>query len=239
MILFLSSIAPAVLIMLLIYQHDIKKEPLKMLLKAFFGGLLSIIIALAIVQPIDELTRFFSSGLLRSSYDAFCCAAMPEEFAKWIVFYWLIKKAKNFDQYYDGILYAIFISMGFALVENILYVMNNGMTVAIMRAILAVPGHMLFAVPMGYYFSLAKFKEGKDAAKYVKLSLAVPILLHGTYDFILMYADSKKEFNPILTAVLVLSFVVFDIYMWRLGIRKIKEHIAMDLKKKTETSESV
>jgi RsiW-degrading membrane proteinase PrsW (M82 family) len=84
MILFLSSIAPAVLIMLLIYQHDIKKEPLKMLLKAFFGGLLSIIIALGIVQPIDELTRFFSSGLLRSFYDAFCCAAIPEEFAKWI-----------------------------------------------------------------------------------------------------------------------------------------------------------
>ena len=186
-----------------------------------------------------ELTGFIPTGFLQSFYNAFFCAAIPEEFAKWIIFYWLIKKAKDFDQYYDGILYAIFISMGFALVENVMYVMQSGMSVAIARAITAVPGHMLFAVPMGYYLSLAKFKEGKDAAKYVKLSLAVPILLHGTYDFILMYADSKKEFNPILTAVLVLSFVVFDIYMWRLGIRKIKEHIAMDLKKKTETSESV
>ena len=230
MILFLSSIAPALIIMFIIYKQDTIKEPISMLLKAFFGGVLSIIIALAIALPLGELTGLIPTAFLQSFYNAFFCAAIPEEFAKWIIFYWLIKKAKDFDQYYDGILYAIFISMGFALVENVLYVMNSGMSVAIARAILAVPGHMLFAVPMGYYLSLAKFKEGKDAAKYVKLSLAVPILLHGTYDFILMYADSKKEFNPILTAVLVLSFVVFDIYMWRLGIRKIKEHIANDLK---------
>ena len=151
--------------------------------------------------------------------------------------YAIIKKAKDFDQYYDGILYAIFISMGFALVENVMYVMQSGMSVAIARAITAVPGHMLFAVPMGYYLSLAKFKEGKDAAKYVKLSLAVPILLHGTYDFILMYASSKKEPSLLLGTVLFLLFVAFDIYMWQLGVRKIKEHLAADSKNISETPE--
>ena len=237
MILFLSSIAPALIIMFIIYKQDTIKEPISMLLKAFFGGVLSIIITLAIALPLVELTGFIPSGFLQSFYDAFFCAAIPEEFAKWVIFYWLIKKAKDFDQYYDGILYAIFISMGFALVENVLYVMNSGMSVAIARAILAVPGHMLFAVPMGYYLSLAKFKEGKDAAKYVKLSLAVPILLHGTYDFILMYYSAKTELNPALAGVLVLLFVAFDIYMWKLGVRKIKEHLAADSKNISETPE--
>ena len=237
MILFLSSIAPALIIMFIIYKQDTIKEPISMLLKAFFGGVLSIIITLAIALPLVELTGFIPSGFLHSFYDAFFCAAIPEEFAKWIIFYWLIKKAKDFDQYYDGILYAIFISMGFALVENVLYVMNSGMSVAIARAILAVPGHMLFAVPMGYYLSLAKFKEGKDAAKYVKLSLAVPILLHGIYDFILMYSSAKTEINPALAGVLVLLFVAFDIYMWQLGVRKIKEHLAADSKNISETPE--
>ncbi len=237
MILFLSSIAPALIIMFIIYKQDTQKEPISMLLKAFFGGVLSVIIALAIALPLVELTRFIPTGFLQSFYNAFFCAAIPEEFAKWIIFYWLIKKAKDFDQYYDGILYAIFISMGFALVENVMYVMQSGMSVAIARAITAVPGHMLFAVPMGYYLSLAKFKEGKDAAKYVKLSLAVPILLHGIYDFILMYFSAKAEVNSLLAGVLVLLFVAFDIYMWQLGVRKIKEHLAVDSKNISETPE--
>ena len=237
MILFLSSIAPALIIMFIIYKQDTQKEPISMLLKAFFGGFLSIIITYAIALPLGELMGFIPSGFLQSFYNAFFCAAIPEEFAKWIIFYWLIKKAKDFDQYYDGILYAIFISMGFALVENVMYVMQSGMSVAIARAITAVPGHMLFAVPMGYYLSLAKFKEGKDAAKYVKLSLAVPILLHGIYDFILMYFSAKAEVNPLLAGVLVLLFVAFDIYMWQLGVRKIKEHLAADSKNISETPE--
>lgn len=162
------------------------------------------------------------SALIRSFYDAFFLAAIPEELAKWLIFYWLIRKAKDFDQYYDGILYAIFISMGFAMLENVLYVMKGGMSVAVVRAVLSVPGHMLFAIPMGYYLSLFKFEQGNLAIKHQWYSFLIPVLLHGAFDFILIYANAKSDTNPAIIIPLFIAFVVFDIYMWRLGLRKLK-----------------
>ncbi len=228
MTLLISSIAPALFIMYLIYSRDLQKEPKSMLMKAFFGGILSIFIALLFAMPLSEYESSIPSGLARSFYTSFFCAGIPEEFGKWIIFYWLIKKAKDFDQYYDGILYAIFISMGFALVENVLYVMKGGMGVAIMRAILAVPGHMLFAVPMGYYLSISKFEPANEAKKHIALSLIIPILLHGTYDFILFYMSAKSKINSVLVFPLFILFIAFEIYIWRLGLRKIKNHISSD-----------
>jgi RsiW-degrading membrane proteinase PrsW (M82 family) len=226
MYLLIASIAPAVIIMYIIYRHDTVKEPLSMLAKAFLGGVLSIAITLIITYPISDIE--LNSGVMKSFFDAFFKAGIPEELSKWLIFYWLIRKAKDFDQYYDGILYAIFISMGFALVENIMYVFQNGMGTAIARSIISVPGHMLFAVPMGYYLSLSRFETGSSARFHVFLSLAIPILLHGTFDFILMYSGAKGAVNPGLAVLLLLAFVIFDIFIWRYGLRKIKEHIIKD-----------
>jgi len=226
MYLLIASIAPAVIIMYIIYRHDTVKEPLSMLVKAFFGGVLSIAITLIITYPILGIE--LNSGAMKSFFDAFFKAGIPEEFSKWLIFYWLIRKAKDFDQYYDGILYAIFISMGFALVENIMYVFENGMTTAIVRSIISVPGHMLFAIPMGYFLSISRFESGTSARFHVFLSLAIPILLHGTFDFILMYSGAKGAVNSGLAVLLLLAFVIFDIFMWRYGLRKIKEHIIKD-----------
>jgi RsiW-degrading membrane proteinase PrsW (M82 family) len=230
MTLLISSIAPALIIMFLVYQHDLKKEPIQMLVKAFFGGILSILITLAIALPLGYFEKLFAPGFARSFYTAFFCAGIPEELGKWLIFYWLIRNSRDFDQYYDGILYAIFISMGFALVENILYVMdsNGGMGTATARAIFSVPGHMLFVIPMGYYLSVSKFEEGKDAKRHQILSLVIPIALHGTFDFILFYSASNAEINPGLASFLVLGFVAFNIFMWRLGLKKIKAHITKD-----------
>jgi len=226
MYLLIASIAPAVIIMYIIYRHDTVKEPLSMLVKAFFGGVLSIAITLIITYPIAHIE--LNSGAMKSFFDAFFKAGIPEEFSKWLIFYWLIRKAKDFDQYYDGILYAIFISMGFALVENIMYVYSYGMTTAIVRSIISVPGHMLFAIPMGYFLSISRFESGTSARFHVFLSLAIPILLHGTFDFILMYSGAKGAVNSGLAVLLLLAFVIFDIFMWRYGLRKIKEHIIKD-----------
>ncbi len=228
MTLLIASIAPALVIMYIIYQYDLKREPISMILKAFFGGVLSIGLALTLAYPLSYFSSSMPSGLIASFYDAFFTAAIPEELAKWLIFYWLIKKAKDFDQYYDGILYAVFISMGFALVENILYVMKGGLSVALLRSILSVPGHMLFAIPMGYFLSISKFESGKDLAINRFLSLFVPILLHGTYDFILMYKSVKDNNNSLLALLLLIIFLVFDIYMWRFGIRQIQKHRAKD-----------
>lgn len=222
LILLLSAAAPALLIMYLVYRHDLEKEPIRMLVIAFAGGVLSVFVSLLFSTPLSSLTSMMPSALISSFYDAFFLAAIPEELAKWLIFYWLIRKAKDFDQYYDGILYAIFISMGFAMLENVLYVMKGGMSVAVVRAVLSVPGHMLFAIPMGYYLSLSKFEQGNLAIKHQWYSFLIPVLLHGTFDFILMYANAKSDTNPAIIIPLFIAFVVFDIYMWRLGLRKLK-----------------
>lgn len=218
--------------MYLIYRHDLKKEPLQMLVKAFFGGVLSIAITLVLTQIIVTFAPSMASAGEKSFFNAFFMAAIPEEFAKWLIFYWIIQRAKDFDQYFDGILYAIFISMGFALLENVMYVMGsetNGLGVAVQRAIFAVPGHMLFAVPMGYYLSLSKFESGRDTNYHRMLSLLVPVLLHGTYDFILMYASANGAVNVGFIVSILIVFIVFNIWMWRQGLSRIKRHRDKDL----------
>ena len=123
--------------------------------------------------------------------------------------------------------------MGFALFENLLYVYEGGLNVALVRAVLTVPAHMLFAVPMGYYLSLSRFETDGKANMHVAMSLAIPILLHGVFDFILMYSNSIGDSNPMLTVLLVVAFVVFVIAMWRYGLKKIKKHKQTDNQRMT------
>ena len=222
----IASLAPGVIIMYLIYRHDLEKEPMRMLVKAFFGGVLSAFLSLCISIPLRMI--FNPAGIESATFSAFMGAAIPEEVAKWIIFYWLVRRSKHFDQFYDGILYAIFISMGFALFENLLYVYDGGMQVALIRAVLSVPAHMLFAIPMGYYLSLSRFKTDGNTKMHIAMSLAMPILLHGVFDFILLYSVSLGDSNPVLSGLLVIAFVVFDIAMWRYGLSKIKKHLIQD-----------
>jgi len=123
---------------------------------------------------------------------------------------------------------AVFVSLGFALIENILYVFQGGMTVAIARAFTAVPAHGFFAVIMGYYFSLSKFHADDDQRKgFLIKALLFPILVHGTYNFCLMYM-SHENANPLLSLLLMLLFTIVVIGFWIIGIRKIKKHIQKD-----------
>ena len=229
MTLLIASITPVLIFLYLIFKKDKNKEPIGLLAKCFFGGFLSIIIALIIGVPMMKIGTAFQSPLFKSFYEAFFVAAIPEEFAKFIILYWIIWKSKFFDEHYDGIIYAVFVSLGFALVENILYVSGKGIGIAFIRAILAVPGHGLFAVAMGYFLSLAKFNKQTNVQKYLVLSLVVPMGLHGTYDFLLMYVSSLTEADAGFAVILLLIFTVFIIFLWRFGIKKIKIAVAKDI----------
>ena len=229
MTLLIASITPVLIFLYLIFKKDKNKEPIGLLAKCFFGGFLSIIIALIIGVPMMKIGTAFQSPLFKSFYEAFFVAAIPEEFAKFIILYWIIWKSKFFDEHYDGIIYAVFVSLGFALVENILYVSGKGIGIAFIRAILAVPGHGLFAVAMGYFLSLAKFNKQTNVQKYLVLSLVVPMGLHGTYDFLLMYISSLTEADAGFAVILLLIFTVFIIFLWRFGIKKIKIAVAKDI----------
>ncbi|MCF6242170.1 MAG: PrsW family glutamic-type intramembrane protease [Bacteroidales bacterium] len=207
------AITPIILILIYLnYRDKYEKEPKKLLIKAVAGGAITVIPIYFIEVFLGEL--FHSDSTIKQAfYDAFVVASFTEEVFKYLVFWILIWKNKNFNEFFDGIIYAVYISMGFAMVENVLYVLGSGHGVGILRALTAVPGHALFGVAMGYYFGLARFLE-KKSLYYLKMALIVPIILHGIYDFILMSQSGW----------LLLLFIPFLIYMWIAGFRKMKAH---------------
>ena len=232
LLLFGIAILPVIILMVFIYRQDkYQKEPIKSLAKAFIGGMLAIPLDILLVTGIDSAlagtaitnTVFFS---------AFLEAGIPEELSKFLIFMIFIWNDKNFDEYFDGIVYAAYLSLGFACVENIGYVLQGSdqMLTALMRGVLAVPAHFLFAVTMGYYVSLAKFDPQHRGGHLFKAFL-FPMLLHGTYDALLMVASTlgeaygeESEVVIVTCAVLFVVFIIFDIKMWRWGLKRIKRH---------------
>lgn len=228
MVFLISSITPVIIFMFLIYYKDSIKEPLGLLMKCFFGGFLSVILTLIIVRFIYPIGDGLSSAFARSFFDAFFQAGFPEELSKLIILYWIVWKHKDFDQHFDGIIYAVFVSMGFALIENLMYVYKGGLSVALVRAVLAVPGHGFFGVTMGYYFSLAKFHTGPKKNEFMAKCLLVPTILHGLYDFALMYPGNSAD-NPLLVIVLIITFTIIVIATWKRGLKKVELHYQKDM----------
>lgn len=225
MLLIFISVFPVVVIMLYIYFRDkYEKEPFGLLMKAFFGGVLSAVATILFMAPFSGLFPETNSTYWQALITAFAGAAIPEEIFKFLFLYWIVWKNRNFNEYFDGIVYAVFVSLGFACLENILYVTEHGMGVGIARGIFAVPGHALDGVIMGYFFSLARFMPTRRK-EFLFKSLLYSILAHGIYDFLLFYSSGKSETNPVLSLLLILAFLVFIVYLWRLGFRKIKRHV--------------
>jgi RsiW-degrading membrane proteinase PrsW (M82 family) len=218
--LLLAALSPAAIIIYIFFQHDHahNKEPYSLLIKCFFAGVLSAFVSFLFSGPLGLIG--YNKGVEGAFYEAFFIAAIPEELAKFLMLYWVIRRAHAFDHYYDGILYAVCVSMGFAALENVLYVRAGGYSVAITRAIFSVPGHMLFAVPMGFFFAYAKFQPSKKNY-FLGLCLLMPILLHGTFDFGLMASGVLAEKEAGTALLILLSLLIFIIWMWRYGLKKI------------------
>jgi RsiW-degrading membrane proteinase PrsW (M82 family) len=146
-----------------------------------------------------------------AAYSAFLVAGTTEEVFKFLALLLLIWRSRHFNEQFDGIVYAVFVSLGFAAVENILYVVSHGYSTAAVRALTAVPAHAIFGITMGYYMGIAhRYKELRSS--YLVRSLFVPILLHGIYDFILML-----EMN-----FLLFLFLPYVVWLYISGDRKMK-----------------
>ncbi|MCD4709969.1 MAG: PrsW family intramembrane metalloprotease, partial [Bacteroidales bacterium] len=181
----LASLAPVFIILFYVYFRDkYEKEPLGLLIKALLLGIVIVIPVIFVERLLMNLMP--SAGkVAEAAYHAFVVAGFTEELFKFLALYMLVWKSPSFNEKFDGIVYAVFVSLGFAGVENVMYVMDGGMQTALTRAITAVPAHAIFGVTMGYYLGIAHmYKELKG--KYLVRALLVPILLHGIYDFILM-----------------------------------------------------
>ncbi|MBQ3190212.1 MAG: PrsW family intramembrane metalloprotease, partial [Bacteroides sp] len=128
----------------------------------------------------------------------------------------------------DGIVYAVCVSLGFAALENVMYLLGSydeWVSVGISRALTAVPGHFGFGVLMGYYYSLGKFDSQNFASAKYK-ALIVPIIVHGLYDFICF----MMGIVPAIAAIIMIVFIVFCAKLWKYGSKRIKEHLERDLK---------
>ena len=216
LILLAISILPVIVLMIYIYRQDkYEKEPLGLLALTFFGGMIAIPMTLIMVGITNAV--YYSDSVFHS---AFIEAGFPEELSKFVILFLIIWWNKNFNEHMDGIVYATFVSLGFACVENILYVLGGGIGTGIMRAVISVPGHFLFGVLMGYFLSLAKFNENKKFL-YILLAILVPACVHGMFDWLLMAAE---VWGNGIALLLIFFFILLDIFMWIAGIKSIRKH---------------
>ena len=184
--LLLFAIAPVFITVIYIYIKDkYEKEPKRLLLSSFlFGAVVSIIITTILYYTIDlflPLNDNFS--IIQQFIKAFVVVALVEEFSKYIIVRYYAQPKPEFNEPFDGIVYAVMVSMGFAATENILYVLEGGLSTAIIRSFTAVPAHATFGILMGYYMGKAKFSKNKTILNISGLLLAT--LFHGAYDFFL------------------------------------------------------
>ena len=216
--LLIGALAPIGALLLIIYKVDrYNREPLRLLLSLFaFGGLIAV--PVVIVESYLGYLNFFAltESDLANLYTAFVVAAFTEELFKWLVLWNYAYRDRAYDEDLDGIVYAVFVSLGFAAIENVGYVVGSGeMSVALLRAVTALPGHMIFGVTMGYFFSRMKFAQTRTAfIRFRRLSLLMPMLLHGVYDYILM-----SNFRW-----LAIFFVPYMIWMWVYGVGRIRSY---------------
>lgn len=190
-ILLAVAIIPVIILCNYIYKKDINKEPVSLLKKIFLYGIL---ICIPVIICEIFLGSFFdtengSLDFIIILINMFFGVALIEEGFKWIVVKKLGYKSTEFDEIYDIIVYSVFASLGFACIENIGYVLQNGIGTGILRAILSIPGHTCFGIIMGYYLSKAKINLLNNNSflnkKNIFLSIFMPSLLHAMYDALL------------------------------------------------------
>lgn len=229
LIVLLTALLPIAILIFYIYRKDKSApEPTGQLLKAFFLGILSIPLSLCISIPFSNWGLYPEevSTVWGAICTSFFGAAIPEEVAKFVILWLVLRKNRYFDEKMDGIVYAVCVSLGFAAVENIMYLFNNYdefVAVGIARAIFSVPGHFCFGILMGYYYSLAKFYP-KSPKLNSALVLIAPIVAHGVYDSILFVSDA----TPSISGLLTLVFLFFCHKMWKRGSKSIAEHLQRD-----------
>ena len=214
--LILVALLPAIALAVYIYRKDgIEHEPVSLLLRlAGFGALSCVPAAIAemIISGGIQMFGIPSDSYLGAFLEAFAMAALCEEVGK---FYFLNRqtwKHPAFDYQFDDIVYGVTVSLGFAALENVQYVLQYGLGTGLLRAVTSVPGHAIFGVFMGYYYGFAKlaFYEGNRAKEqhYKKMAVIVPLLLHGTYDFFAMGMQFDGRFEAFFFIFLVVLYVI-------------------------------
>lgn len=221
----LAAVLPAVFLMRYVYRQDkIEREPTHLLVSLIGKGILAALAAIvlemlgqsvlnALVEPENPIYVYLM---------AFLVVAAVEEGTKFFFLYRCTWRDPNFNYRFDAILYAVFVSLGFAAFENVKYVFSYGLSVALPRAILAVPGHMGFAVFMGVFYGRAKrchdWGNGFGCKVNLILNYLFPVFLHGVYDTCCMLGTNRST----------LVFVAFVLAMYLIVFRLIRRESRTD-----------
>lgn len=222
----LAALLLVIILLFLIYKKDrLQPEPIPELIKGVLCGIASVILSYTMSIPLSiPFGNGFGLGLFDSAYQAFLLAAVPEEIAKFVCLYWFLRKNKYYDEYMDGIVYAVCIGLGFAGLENLMYLFGSGhewVSTGIMRAIISVPGHYAFAILMGYYYSHWRILNDSKS-KY--LMLFAPIIAHGIFDFMLFWSG----YLGILWLIIAFVFIFFLVKMHRHCSKLIAQQLKID-----------
>ena len=220
-----AAVLPAIFLMRYIYKKDrVEKEPIGLLTGLLLWGVAAALLSI----PLEYLGEFLlglffeEESLEYTVLLAFLVVGAAEEGMK----FWLLKRRTwrdhNFDHRFDGIVYAAFLSLGFAAFENIKYVTGYGLSVALPRAFLSVPGHLAFAVYMGAFYGRAKacevWGDVRGRSRNLWYAYVSSVLLHGFYDACAMVGSVSST----------LIFLVFVALMYVFVIRKVRRESAAD-----------
>ncbi|MBK5269894.1 MAG: PrsW family intramembrane metalloprotease [Bacteroidia bacterium] len=208
------AIAPGIAICLYIFYRDIyNREPKLNLIVSFILGCVAIVPAVFFEQKFGYTLNGTVGG---TAIFAYAVVGFSEEFSKFLGLRLYSYNQKSFDEPLDGIVYAVMVSMGFATLENVLYVMQyaklgQGYQIAFQRMFLSVPAHATFAVIMGYYVGKAKFNS-KNSFALMLMGLVGAIFFHGTFDFFLFVKDtpnvSQQAADGLLAGGAIASFII-------------------------------
>ncbi len=207
------AIAPAVALFLFFYVRDrYRREPLGVMLVTFGLGAISLVPTVIVSLSLQKLTGWRSStpDLFHAFLGAMLIVGLVEEGAKFLVVRFYAYHRPEFDEPYDGIMYSVMAALGFATVENVLYVFSGGAGTGVMRALLSVPSHAFDGVLMGYFLGEAKFARSDRAGNWLSaLGFALAVVAHGLYDFIVFALDEAPLMVLSLATMAVLFWVIF------------------------------
>lgn len=220
-----AALLPALILLLYAYRHDtVEKEPTGLLVSLLIGGCLAALCS-SILEQVGEaaLSVWLMPGsAFYTVLMAFLVVALVEEGTK--LFFLRLRSWRHpaFNYRFDGLLYSIFVSLGFAALENVIYVFNFGLSVALPRAVLAIPGHMAFSVFMGVYYGRARLAancgDARGARSLTLTGYLVAAFLHGFYDACVM----------LNTTFTMAAFLIFVILIFLLAFRTLKRESATD-----------
>lgn len=225
LLLFVAALLPAALLLCYIWRKDLQPEPTKWLVKAVLYGV-GICVPVALIEMVISQVLFGGdpTTLIGTTLQAFLVAAIPEEGFKLLALWLVLRHNPYFDEHFDGIVYAVCVGLGFAAIENVCYVFSSEewLTVAVMRALLAVPGHYAFAILMGYYYSVYHFVD--RSPRTAACVFLVPVVAHGIYDALAL----SGTVNPYLGGTSFIVLVYFCVKMHKYVRKKMLAQIERD-----------